>query len=113
MNECDELFLATESRKKKRGSGFRFSSKKVLDHSRLKRLAKARGCEITSITRTLSYPSLIPREVCVSDIHGIAATSCESPVLASIDKFEEGGKETSNVDQLKDSDYSKTISSFK
>jgi hypothetical protein len=92
MNECDELFLATESRKKKRGSGFRFSSKKVLDHSRLKRLAKARGCEVTSVTKTLSYPSLIPSEVCFSDFHGSAATSCDSLVLVSIDEFEEERK---------------------
>ena len=112
MNECDELFLAIESRKKKRGSGFRFSSKKVLNRSRLKRLAKARGCEVTSVIKTLSYPSLIPSEVCISDNHGIAATSCESPILASIDEFGEGGKKTSNVNQLKDSDYPKMVSSF-
>ena len=66
MNDCDELFLATESRKKRRGFGSRFSSKKVLHRSRLKRLAKARGCEVTSMTRTLSYPSLIQGEVCAS-----------------------------------------------
>jgi hypothetical protein len=100
MNECDELFPAIESRKKKRGFGFRFSSKKVLDRSRLKRLGNARGCEITSVTRMLSYPSLIPSEVCVSDIHGSAATSCESPVLISIDEFEEERKETSNINQF-------------
>ena len=92
MNKCDELFLAIESRKKKKGFGFRFSSKKVLDRFRLKRLTKARGYEVTSVIRTLSYLSLIPSEVCISNIHGIAATSYESLVLASIDKFEERGK---------------------
>ena len=89
MNECYESFPSIESRKKKRGSSFRFSSKKVLDCSRLKRLAKARGCEVTSVTRTLSYPSLTPSEVYFSDFHGSAATSCDSPILVSIDKFEE------------------------
>jgi hypothetical protein len=112
MNECDELFPATESRKKKRGSGFRFSSKKVLDRSRLKRLAKARGCEVTSVTRTLSYPSLIPSEVCFSDFHGSARTSCDSPVLVSIAESEEERKGTSNIDHIKDCEYPKTASSF-
>jgi hypothetical protein len=112
MNECDESFPATESRKKKRGSGFRFSSKKVLDHYRLKRLAKARDCEVTSVTRTLSYPSLIPNEVCASDFHGSATTSCESLVLVTVDEFEEERKETSNVVYFKESEYPKTVSNF-
>jgi hypothetical protein len=112
MKECDESINAMGSRKKKRGSGFRFSSQKVLDRSRLTRLAKARVCEVKSVTRTLSFPSLIPSEVCVSDIHGIVGTSSESPALASIDKFEEERKETSKVDQLKASEYPKTVSCF-
>ena len=112
MNDCDELLLAIASRKKKKESGFRFSSKKVLDHSRLKRLAKARGCEVTSVSRTLSYPSLIPSEEFSSDIHGSAATPCNSLVLVSIDKFEEKRKEHSNDDQFIDSEYPNIISSF-
>jgi hypothetical protein len=87
-------------------------SKKELDRSRLKRLAKARGCEVTSVTRTLSYPSLIPSEVCVSDFHGSAATSCESPVLVSIEEFKEERKEMSNVDYFKESEYPKMVSNF-
>jgi hypothetical protein len=112
MNECDELIPAKESRKKRRGSGFRFSSKKVLDRYRLKRLAKARDCEVTSVTRTLSYPSLIPSEVCATDFHGSAGTSCESPVLVTVDEFEEERKESSNVDYFKESEYPKAVSSF-
>jgi hypothetical protein len=101
MKECDESINATGSRKKKRRSGFRYSSQKVLDRSRLTRLAKARVCEVKSVTRTLSYPSLIPSDVCISDIHGIAGTSCESPVLASIDEFDKEKEEASNVDEVK------------
>jgi hypothetical protein len=37
MNERDDPTESTESRKKKRRSGFRFSSKKVLERSRVKR----------------------------------------------------------------------------
>jgi hypothetical protein len=113
MNECDESFPATESRKKKRGSAFRFSSRKVLERSRLTRLAKARGCEVTSVTRTLTYPSLIPSELCISDSHGSLATSCDSLVLVSIDEFEEERKAMNNIDKFIDSEYPKTVSNFK
>ena len=112
MNDCDELIPITKSRKKRRGSGFRFSSKRLLDRSRLKRLAKARVCEVTFVTQTLSYPTLIPSIVCTSDFHGSAATSCESPVLVTVDKFEEERKEARNVDHIKDSEYHKSVSSF-
>jgi DNA-binding transcriptional MerR regulator len=85
MNEGDESF---PTMKKKRGSGFRYSSKKVLERSRLTRLAKARGCEVTSVTRMLSYPSSIPSELCIRDIHSCAtSSSCKSPILVSVDEF--------------------------
>jgi hypothetical protein len=100
MKECDESINATGSRKKKRRSRFRFSSQKVLDRSRLTRLAKAGVCDIKSVTRTLSYPS---------DTQCIAGASFE-PVLASIDEFEEERTEASKVDQLKASDYPKMVS---
>ena len=112
MNDCDELIPITESRKKKRGFGFRFSSKRVLDRSRLKKLAKARVCEVPSVTQTLSYPILIPSIVCASDFHGSAVTSCESLVLVTVDEFEEERKEVRNVDHIKDSEYYKSVSSF-
>jgi hypothetical protein len=37
MNEGDEAIESTVTRKKKRRSGFRYSSKKVLERSRVKR----------------------------------------------------------------------------
>jgi hypothetical protein len=112
MKECDESINATGSRKKKRGSSFRYSSKKVFDRCRLTRLAKARVCELKSVTRTLCYPSLMPSEECVSDLHETAAISFQSPVLASIDEFDEEREETSNVDQLISTEYTTTVSSF-
>lgn len=75
MNEGDELFPAIEFRKKKRGFGFRYLSKKMLKRFRLTRLAKSRGCEVTSITRILLYPSSIPSELCGRDIHRCVASS--------------------------------------
>ena len=112
MSDFVELIPVTESRKKKRGSSFRFSSKKVLNRSRLKRLSKARGCDITSVSRTLSYPSLIPSEVDTCDIFATAATTCKSPDLLTVQEFEEEREETANVGHIKDSEIYKTVSIF-
>jgi hypothetical protein len=78
MNEGDELIPTTVTRKKKRSTGFRFSSKKALECSKLTRLSKARGCDFTSVTRTLLYPSSLPSELCTKDIHGSATILSES-----------------------------------
>jgi hypothetical protein len=59
MNEGDESKPSTETRKKRRGLGFRYSSKKDLGPSKLKRLAaKARSFELATITKALLYPSV-------------------------------------------------------
>jgi hypothetical protein len=112
MIKGDESFPAKESRKKKRGSGFRYSSKKVLEHSRLTRLAKAGGCELTSVTRTLSFPSSVPSELCVGDIHAFALSPRDSPILVSIDESEERRKEIGNVDHFNYSEYHEKVNSL-
>jgi hypothetical protein len=56
MNEGGGLIPSREARKKKRGSGFRYSSKKDLERSKLKKAAKTRASELASITKALSYP---------------------------------------------------------
>jgi hypothetical protein len=56
MNEGDGSNPAREARKKKRGSGFRYSSKKDLERSKLKRAAKSRESDLASVTKALSYP---------------------------------------------------------
>jgi hypothetical protein len=56
MNEGGGLIPSREARKKRRGSGFRYSSKKDLDRSKLKRSAKTRASELASVTKALSYP---------------------------------------------------------
>jgi hypothetical protein len=45
MNEGDGSIPSRETRKKKKGSGFRYSSKKDLEQSKLKRATKSRGSE--------------------------------------------------------------------
>jgi DNA-binding transcriptional MerR regulator len=59
MNEGDESIPSTVTRKKRRGSGFRFSSKKDLERSKLKRTARAGGSELASVEKALSYPSTL------------------------------------------------------
>jgi hypothetical protein len=111
MNE-GESFPAKETRLKKRGSGFRFSSKKALECSRLTRLAKAGGCEFTSVTRTLLYASSLPSELCASNIHGSAATLSELHVLELLDEIEEERKEPSNIDWFHDGEYPEMVRCF-
>jgi hypothetical protein len=112
MRECDESINATGTKKKRRRSGLRYSSKKVLDRSRLKRLAKAGGCDLTSVTRTLSFPSLVPSELCAGDIHAFALLACDSPVLVSIDESDEGRKGIGNVEHFKYSEYDGKVNSL-
>ena len=60
MNEVDESFVSTETRKRRRRLGFRYSSKKVLERSRVKRRAfKVEGTQFESVTRVLSFPGEI------------------------------------------------------
>jgi DNA-binding transcriptional MerR regulator len=56
MNEGNGSILSKETRKRKRGSGFRYSSKKDLERSKLKRAAKSRGSKLASVTKALSFP---------------------------------------------------------
>jgi hypothetical protein len=58
MNEGDESVLSTENLKRKRRSGFRYSSKKALERSRLsKSNAKAGGFGFTCVMKVLTYPN--------------------------------------------------------
>jgi iron-sulfur cluster repair protein YtfE (RIC family) len=64
MSDLGELVPSTETRKKKRGSGFRFSSKKVIDLSRLaKKTAKAGGSEFNSVAKVLTLLSALSSEI--------------------------------------------------
>ena len=56
MYEGDEAIVSTAVRKKKRRSRFRFSSKKVLQRSRVKReTSKVGGNQFDSVTKALSF----------------------------------------------------------
>jgi hypothetical protein len=51
MNEGGGLIPSREARKKRRGSGSRYSSKKDLERSKLKTAAKTRASELASVTK--------------------------------------------------------------
>jgi hypothetical protein len=92
MNEGDDPIESTESRKKKRRSRFRFSSKKVLERSRVKReTAMFRGIQFESVTKALSYPSEIVDVV----HHDCAVGSTFQPCLDSVEEHERDGIELS------------------
>ena len=58
MNEIDEAIVST--RKKRRRSGFRYSSRKALQRSRVKReSSKVGGVQLESVRKALSFPSEI------------------------------------------------------
>jgi DNA-binding transcriptional MerR regulator len=59
MNEGAESIPSMVTRKKKRGSRFRYSSRKDLARSKLRRTAKAGGSELASVRKALSYPSAL------------------------------------------------------
>jgi hypothetical protein len=64
MSDLGELVPSTETRKKKRGSGFRFLSKKVIDRSRLaKKTTKAGGSEFNTVVKVLTFSSALSSEI--------------------------------------------------
>jgi hypothetical protein len=97
MNEGDEAIESTETRKKRRRSGFRYSSRKVLERSRAKReTAKVGGVQFEAVTRTLSYPS----EICDIVHHDCAARSSFPTCLDSVEELDGDIKELSCVDAV-------------
>ena len=69
MSEADGSIPFTVTRKRRRGSGLRYSSRKVLQRSRLRReAAKGRVLELGSVRKALSYPIDLLSEIGVVDL---------------------------------------------
>ena len=85
MNELDEALVSTETRKKKRRLGFRYSSRKVLQHSRVKReTSKVGGFQLESVIKALSFPCDI-----VDTVHNDCAPgSSLQPCLDSVEEHD-------------------------
>jgi hypothetical protein len=69
MSEANGTGPTTVTRKRKRGSGFRYSTKKALERSKLsKEVAKGRVLELGSVKKALSYPIDLLSEIGVVDL---------------------------------------------
>ena len=97
MNELDEALVSTVTRKKKRRSGFRYSSRKVLQRLRVKReTSKGGGNQLESVTRALSFSSEI-----VSTVHrDCAPGSSLQPFLHSVEEHDGDGMELTCVQAI-------------
>jgi hypothetical protein len=90
MNEGKESFLSTAARKKRRRSGFKYSTRKALERSRESRRTIITSVfEFTPVTRALSYSSAQKSETCLSDFCIFATGPCGSHLLESVEELHE------------------------
>jgi hypothetical protein len=100
MSEADGSIPTTVTRKRKRGSGFRYSSRKALVRSKLsKEAAKGRVYELGSVKKALTYPIELLSEIGVVDL---GDCSTEPATLHSVDENEAEGIDVSigNADTI-------------
>jgi hypothetical protein len=93
MSEADGTGPTTVTRKRKRESGFRYSTKKALERSKVsKEIAKGRVLELGSMRKALTYPIELLSEFVVVDLRDCSI----GPVsLHSIDENEAEGTDVS------------------
>jgi hypothetical protein len=90
MSEADGTIPTTVTRKRKRGSGFRYSTKKALEHSKLsKEKAKGRGLELESVRKALTYPCELLSEIGIVDLAECSTGSIPLTSLKSVDENQE------------------------
>jgi hypothetical protein len=93
MSEADGMGPTTVTRKQKKGSGFRYSTKKALERSRVsKEIAKGRVLELGSVRKALTYLIELFSEIGVVDL-GDCSTGLAS--LHSVDENEAEGIDVS------------------
>jgi hypothetical protein len=90
MSEAEGTFPTTVTRKRKKGSGFRYSTKKALECSRLsKEIAKGRVLELENVRKALIYPNELLSEIGIVDLGDCAIGSIRPASLQSVDKNQE------------------------
>jgi hypothetical protein len=90
MSEADGTIPTTVIRKRKRGSGFRYSTKKALERSRLsKKTTKGRVLEFASVRKALTYPSELLSEIGIVDLEDCSIGSIGPASLQSVDENQE------------------------
>jgi hypothetical protein len=113
MSEADSTIPTTVTRKRRRGSGFRYSSKKALNRSRLLRETKrAREFEIGSVRKALTYPCEVLGEIGVVDLAECSTGSFGIATLKSVEESPEerfaayiGGEESEEERSFKVSKF--------
>jgi hypothetical protein len=90
MSEADGTFPTMVTKKRKRGSGFRYSTKKALERSRLsKKTAKGRVSEFASVKKALMFPSGLLSDIGVVDLRDCATGSIGPTSLHSVHESQE------------------------
>jgi hypothetical protein len=90
MSEADGSIPTTVTRKRKRGSGLKYSTKKALERSKLsKEKAKGRGFELGSVRKALTYPCELLSERGVVDLAECSTRSFGQLSLHSVDEHQE------------------------
>ena len=89
MSEADGMIPTTMTGKQKRGFGFRYSTKKALECSRLsKKTTKGRVLDFASVTKALTYPSVLLSEIGVVDLADCSTGSIGPTSLYLVDENE-------------------------
>jgi hypothetical protein len=90
MSEADGTIPSTVTRKRKRRSGFKFSTKKVLERSKLlKEKATGRVLELGSVQKALMYPNSLLNEIGVVDLADCSTGSFGIISLHSVEESQE------------------------
>ena len=90
MSEVDGTFPTMVIGKQKKKFGFRYSTKKALEHSRLsKRIAKGGVLDFPSETKALMYPSALLSEIGVVDLEDCSTRSIGLASIHSVDENQE------------------------
>jgi hypothetical protein len=106
MSEADGTIPTTVTRKRKRGFGFRYSSKKALQRSRLsKEISKGGVLELGSARKALTYPSELMSEIGVVSLAGCSSGSFGLASLQSVDENPEDRIEASTGNALSDVEF--------
>jgi hypothetical protein len=93
MSNADGSIPTTVTRRRRRRSGFRYSSKKALERSKLsKEKSKGRGLELGSARKALTYPCELLNEIGVVDLAECSPESFEQLTLPSLDEHHEASE---------------------
>jgi hypothetical protein len=90
MSEADGTIPTTVTRKRKKGSGFKYLTKKTIERSRLlKEIAKGRVLELGSVKKALMYSSELLSEIGVVDLGDCSIGFIGPASLHSVDENQE------------------------